>query len=201
MSLQTLTLSENFKEAFNYAFMLHKNQIRKGTNVPYLSHLMAVAVLVLENGGDEEEAIAALLHDAVEDQGGLQTLEEIKRRFGERVSTIVEGCTDSFSIPKPPWRERKLRYLRNLTHASGSILKVSLADKLHNIHSMTHAYQEYREQIWERFRGGKDGTLWYYHQLSRTFHRHGENAMLAEFDRILHQLETLIESEGRELSE
>jgi (p)ppGpp synthase/HD superfamily hydrolase len=198
MSPQTYVLSDQFKEAFDYAFTLHRSQIRKASNVPYLSHLMAVAALVLEDDGDEEEAIAALLHDAVEDQGGLQTLEQIRVRFGDRVAKIVEECSDTFSSPKPPWRERKLNFLHSLSKANPSVLKVSLADKLHNLRSLLSGYCRDGEEIWKRFRGGKDGTLWYHHQLSKAFHQHVENDMLAEYDRVLNILEGMIEIEGRE---
>jgi (p)ppGpp synthase/HD superfamily hydrolase len=198
MSTQDPLLSDQFQEAFNYAFKLHRNQIRKGSYIPYLSHLMAVAALVLESGGDEEEAIAALLHDAVEDQGGFDTLLQIRELFGERVASIVEECTDSFSIPKPPWRDRKLDYLQRLEHASPSALRVSLADKLHNIRSLSSAYFRDGEEIWKRFRGGKEGTMWYYHQLSTTFHKHGETQMLTEFDRVLGRLDRLIENKHEE---
>jgi (p)ppGpp synthase/HD superfamily hydrolase len=194
MSFQNSSLSDRFQEAFNFAFKLHRNQIRKGSHIPYITHLMAVAALVLENGGDEEEAIAALLHDAVEDQGGLETLEQIRSRFGESVAYIVKECSDSFSTPKPPWRERKLNYLNKLESASPSVLRVSLADKLHNIRSLLSIYLQDGEEIWERFRGGKEGTLWYYHQLSRTFQLHGENIMLSEFNDVLNRLDRIIES-------
>jgi (p)ppGpp synthase/HD superfamily hydrolase len=193
MSYQAALLSDQFQKAFDYAFKLHRNQIRKGSNIPYLSHLLAVAALVLEDGGDEAEAIAALLHDAVEDQGGFETLNQIKVHFGETIASIVEECSDSFTTPKPPWRERKLEYLKKLSSASPSGLKVSLADKLHNIRSLILAYQKYGEAIWRNFRGGKEGTMWYYHQLSGIFHQHGENVMLAEFDHALRQLDQMIE--------
>lgn len=193
MPIHDQPLSDQYQEAFDFAFQLHKNQIRKGSFVPYISHLMAVSVLVLENGGDEEEAIAALLHDAVEDQGGLKTLSEIKERFGDRVASIVEECSDSFSSPKPPWRERKEKYLHKLENAPTSVLRVSLADKLHNIQSLYLTYLRDGEETWNRFRGGKEGTMWYYHQLSKKFHQHGKNAMLEDFDRILNQLDLTVE--------
>jgi (p)ppGpp synthase/HD superfamily hydrolase len=189
MSEYVQTLGAKFQDAFDFAFQLHKSQIRKGSNVPYISHLMSVTGLVLEDGGDEDEAIAALLHDAVEDQGGLATLEEIRNRFGEKVASMVKECSDSFSIPKPPWIERKEKYLKKLITASPSVLRISLADKLHNIRSLYWAYLQSGEKIWEKFRGGKDGTLWYYHELSKVFHRHENNVMLQEFDRLLLQLD------------
>ena len=189
MSEHVQPLSEKFRSAIDFAFQLHKDQIRKGSNVPYISHLMAVTGLVLESGGDEDEAIAAVLHDAVEDQGGLATLEEIRCRFGDKVASIVKECSDSFSTPKPPWRERKEKYLQKLETASPSVLKISLADKFHNIRSLYWAYLRYGEKTWANFRGGKEGTLWYYHELSKVFHKHNANFMLQEFDRYLEQLE------------
>jgi (p)ppGpp synthase/HD superfamily hydrolase len=189
MSEHVQPLSEKFQSAMDYAFQLHKDQIRKGSNVPYISHLMAVTGLVLESDGDEDEAIAAVLHDAVEDQGGLATLEDIRRRFGEKVASIVKDCSDSFSTPKPPWRERKEKYLQKLETASPSVLKISLADKFHNIRSLYWAYLQQGEKTWDKFRGGKVGTLWYYHELSKAFHKHKANILLLEFDRYLELLD------------
>jgi (p)ppGpp synthase/HD superfamily hydrolase len=197
MSLHDSSLGDPFEEALIYAFRLHRNQIRKGTSIPYFSHLMGVAAIVLEDGGDEDETIAALLHDAVEDQGGFETLAEIERRFGKKVASIVEECSDSFSTPKPPWKERKIKYLQNLKSASPSALKVSLADKLHNIRSLTLSYLQDGENMWKNFRGGKEGTLWYYHELSKKFHQHGENILLSEFDQSLHHFDGLIEARGK----
>ena len=134
-------LSRRYAEAFAYASALHARQVRKGTNVPYLSHLMSVSALVLEDGGDEDEAIAGLLHDAVEDQGGRPTLEEIERRFGEKVARIVLACSDSETEPKPPWRERKERYVAHIRHAEADVRRVSSADKLHNARSILADYR------------------------------------------------------------
>jgi len=191
-------ISDCFIEAFNYAFQLHKDQVRKGSRVPYITHLMAVAALVIENGGDEDEAIAALLHDAVEDQGGLETHNQIRQRFGEVVASIVKECSDTCSTPKPPWRERKEKYLIHLEHASPKSQRVSLADKLHNLRCIYFDYQRDGEGLWERFSGKKEGTLWYYHALSQTFHKITENMMLADFDHTLKQLDQIIETKSRE---
>ncbi len=155
-------LSDRFREAFVYGFDLHRHQVRKGTSVPYIAHLMAVAALVLENGGDEETAIAALLHDAVEDQGGDETLKNIGSRFGPRVADIVRNCSDSDTIPKPPWRERKEKALRYLEKASPEEILVILADKIHNARCITADLRRSGLKIWDRFHGGRDGTLWYY---------------------------------------
>lgn len=161
-------LSETFQQALNYAAELHRGQIRKNSRVPYLSHLLGVASLVLEGGGSEAEAAAALLHDAVEDQGGREILLEIQHRFGEEIAAIVEGCTDAYTIPKPPWRARKEKYLHSLETASPSVLLVSLADKVHNARSLHRELLTSGESIWSEFKGGKEGTLWYYQSLIKV---------------------------------
>src|SRR5205085_11747027 len=124
-----MSLTQRFEEALAFAARLHKSQLRKGTGVPYVSHLLAVAGIALEHGADEDEAIAALLHDAIEDQGGAATREEIRRRFGDRVVGIVDGCSDTDVSPKPPWRERKEAYIAHVRDASPSVRLVSAADK------------------------------------------------------------------------
>src|SRR3712207_460221 len=131
-----LIYGEKFEEALTYAARLHRTQMRKGTNVPYVTHLLAVAAIVGENGGTEDEVIAALLHDAVEDQGGAATREEIRKRFGDTVATIVDGTSDTDVIPKPPWQERKRNYVAHVSGASKSVRLVSAADKLHNARSI-----------------------------------------------------------------
>ena len=132
-----MTLSPCFDDALVFASRLHAGQLRKGTPVPYVAHLLAVTATVLEHGGDEDEAIAALLHDAVEDQGGAATRAKIRRRFGENVAAIVDGCTDADTIPKPPWQQRKEAYLAHLVgETSPSVRLVSSADKLHNVRSI-----------------------------------------------------------------
>lgn len=160
---------ERFENALLYACQLHKKQARKGTDIPYVSHLLAVSSIVMEAGGDEDEVIAALLHDGPEDQGGVKTLDEIRARFGERVANIVSECSDTFEEPKPEWRERKENYLKHLQHVSQSTLKVSCADKLHNIRSILNDYKQVGEEVWQRFKGGKEGTLWYYQSLVRVY--------------------------------
>ncbi|MBN2548633.1 MAG: HD domain-containing protein [Anaerolineales bacterium] len=162
-------LTDRFEQALLYAARLHREQKRKGSQVPYLAHLLAVTALILEAGGDEDQAIAGLLHDAVEDQGGLKTLTHIREQFGERVARIVDGCSDSDTLPKPPWRQRKEQYLEHLRTAAPEVLLVSLADKVHNARSIREDYQTLGEPIWERFTGGKAGSLWYYHSLAAIF--------------------------------
>jgi (p)ppGpp synthase/HD superfamily hydrolase len=157
---------------------LHRQQKRKGTQIPYLGHLLAVTALVIEAGGDEDSAIAALLHDAAEDQGGLETLEEIHIRFGERVAEIVRGCTDTFETPKPPWRPRKQAYLAHLRLAPAEVRRVSLADKVHNARSIVSDLLRVGNAVWERFTGGKDGTLWYYRSLIEVYRATDPNSPL-----------------------
>lgn len=164
-----MILSDKYREALILAFDLHRSQARKGSGVPYMGHVLGVSSLVIENGGDEETAIAALLHDTVEDQGGHSTLEDIRERFGDRVATIVHGCTESAEDPKPPWRERKERYLMHLKSASSEVQLVAACDKLYNVQSILADHAVVGEQLWERFSGGRDGVVWYYHSAAEAF--------------------------------
>jgi len=160
-----LTTTDRFAAAMAYAYQVHQGQRRKGTGIPYIAHILGVAALALEYGADEEEAIAALLHDAAEDGGGEATLAEIRARFGDTVGDIVLGCSDSLvedPEDKLPWQERKENYLAHLEHASQSVCLVSAADKLHNVRSIIRDYHEHGDAIWDRFQGRRDGTLWYY---------------------------------------
>jgi GTP pyrophosphokinase len=188
-------LSSRFTDAFAYARELHAEQMRKGTAVPYLAHLMHVAAVVIEHGGTEDEAIAALLHDAVEDQGGPPTLRAIIERFGEDVGAIVSGCSDTDVVPKPPWRERKERYIAHVRTTARSVRLVSAADKLHNARSILADYRVLGDALWSRFSGGKDGTLWYYRALLEAYQSApGEPipaALTAELDRVVSELERL----------
>lgn len=187
-------LSERFADALTYMVDLHARQARKGTRIPYIGHLLSVAGLALEDGGDEDEAIAALLHDAVEDQGGDETLAEIRRRFGKRVADIVEACSDTTVTPKPPWRERKQRYLDHLRdpNTAHAALRVSLADKLHNARAILTDYRTLGEDLWSRFNAPRDDTLWYYHNLVNAFRAAGMTSpMLDEMQRVVAELERL----------
>jgi hypothetical protein len=166
-------LTARFQDALGYAAGLHAEQTRKGTKVPYVSHLLAVSALVLEAGGDEDEAIAALLHDAIEDQGGDRTREAIRQRFGERVTRIVDGCTDTDLIPKPPWRERKEQYVAHVRHAPPDVRRVSVADKLHNARTILADLRREGPSTFDRFKGGRDGTLWYYRALLEAYRAAG----------------------------
>lgn len=182
-------LTERFNDALLFAARLHAGQARKGTDIPYIAHLMSVASLVIESGGDEDESIAALLHDAVEDQGGAPAREEIRRRFGDRVTAIVDGCTDTDQIPKPPWRPRKEAYLAHLRHASPSVRLVTAADKLHNARTVLADYRASGESVWERFTGGREGTLWFYRALTDTLLEAGASPLIEELNRVVTELE------------
>jgi GTP pyrophosphokinase len=184
-------LTRRFTDAFIYAAELHANQVRKGTPAPYISHLMAVSAIVIENGGNEDEAISALLHDAIEDQGGDATRQEIIRRFGKNVASIVDGCTDAETIPKPPWRERKEQYIAHLAEASPSVRLVSSADKLHNARTILSDYRQLGESLWTRFNGGREGTLWYYRALVAAFCAVDSSPIIEELDRTVSELERL----------
>lgn len=184
-------LSSRFSEAVTFAAELHADQTRKGSGAPYLAHLLAVASLALEYGADEDEAIAALLHDAVEDCGGVPTREAIRQRFGDRVAAIVDGCTESDRTPKPPWRERKLAYLARLPEASASVRLVSAADKIHNARSLVQDYAIVGESLWERFNGGKKGTLWYYRSLVEAFCQAEQTAIVEALARAVAELEQI----------
>jgi (p)ppGpp synthase/HD superfamily hydrolase len=186
-----MAFSHRFEDALVYAHQLHARQRRKGTPTPYIGHLLAVAAIVIENGGTEDEAIAALLHDAIEDQGGPKTREEIRRRFGDNVTAIVDGCTDADQWPKPPWRKRKEDYIAHLAHASKSVQLVSLADKLHNARTILQDYRAIGETLWKRFNGGREGTLWYYRALANTFRAIGSTPLVKELDRVVSELEQL----------
>ena len=184
-------LTRRFEDAFLYAAHLHAAQLRKGSQIPYISHLMGVAALVLEYGGGEEEAIAALLHDAVEDQGGEPIRREIRARFGARVAEIVDGCTDTDQEPKPPWRPRKEEFLLSLRRASPAVRLVVACDKLHNARAMARDYRMCGEAIWSRFTGRREGTLWYYRALVNALDCEEIAPLVAELDRAVGELEAL----------
>lgn len=192
ISLKPPRLGARLQRAFRYAAEKHAGQTRKQTAVPYLAHLMAVAALVLEAGGDEELAIAALLHDVVEDCGGMPRLREVRKLFGARVAEIVEGCTDSFGEPKPEWMERKKDYLREVKHADAETRLVSASDKLHNVRTILADYRQHGEAIWARFSGRKDGTLWYYRALNDEYRRRNPNRSTRELEIAVAELELAV---------
>lgn len=190
--------STQFEEALIYACHVHAAQRRKGTDIPYLSHLLAVTSIVMEMGADEEIAIAALLHDCVEDQGGLRRLKNIEMRFGPRVASIVEGCSDSLNDTssgeaKLPWLDRKQAYLRHLRGASKDVQIVSLADKLHNARSILRdrLKVDVGELVWGRFNQPRDAVIWYYGTLAASFCELLPGVWAEELASIVDELDTL----------
>jgi (p)ppGpp synthase/HD superfamily hydrolase len=180
-----------FEEALVYASQAHAGQVRKSTNIPYLSHLMGVAGIALENGATEDEAIGALLHDTAEDAGGRPRLEDVRQKFGTAVAAIVEGCTDTFETPKPAWRPRKEAYIAHLAQATPSITLVSASDKLHNARCILADCRQTGDAVWTKFNGGKEGTLWYYRALADKFLALRHDPLAQELDRVVRELERL----------
>jgi (p)ppGpp synthase/HD superfamily hydrolase len=192
-----------FSEALTLATRLHATQTRKSSDLPYVSHLLAVAGITMDYGGDEDECIAALLHDAAEDQGGLPTLNLIRERFGERVADIVAGCTDAYAeagAEKPPWVERKVAYITRLRQASPSVRLVSAADKLHNARSILMDYRQIGEVAFDRFRKETPfHTLWYYRRLADTFLSLDHESHLAqELARVVSRVERKVVTAGQD---
>jgi len=186
-----IRLGPRFQRAFEFAAKQHSGQTRKASTIPYIAHLMGVASLVFEAGGDEDLAIAALLHDVVEDCGGAPMLKQIRRRFGSKVAKIVDGCTDAYQIPKPPWHDRKVSYISRLKKEDDETRLVSAADKLNNVRSILSDYRVIGESVWSRFNGGRDGTLWYYRTLRDEFSRSKPNRITRDFDLAVRDLESL----------
>lgn len=182
-------LSRRFDEAFAYAHEVHADHIRKGNGVPYIGHLMGVASIVIDDGGSEDEAIAALLHDAPEDRGGRARLEDIRRRFGETVARIVADCTDSWTTPKEPWAERKKRYAEHAKTLEPSSLRVSAADKVHNAYAILRDLRNVGDKVWERFNASPDDILAYYQSLVRSYRETGGGRLVDELDRIVRAIE------------
>jgi GTP pyrophosphokinase len=187
-----MKLSRKFEEALVYASVVHGGQTRKATGIPYIAHLLGVASIAFEYGADEDEGIGALLHDAAEDAGGAARMEDIRVRFGEKVATIVEGCTDTLETPKPPWRERKEKYLAHLKETDASTQLVSAADKLFNTRTILRELRQRGDAVWARFSGGKKDRLWYYRALVTAFRQHGDhNGLINELDRVVNEIEKL----------
>jgi (p)ppGpp synthase/HD superfamily hydrolase len=185
--------TNRFVDALGYAAELHMHQRRKGKGQPYVGHLLGVAAIVIQHGGGEDEVIAALLHDAVEDQGGLPRLDEIREKFGERVARIVDGCTDSYEVSgeKRDWGERKRAYIEKVAHEPEDVRLVSAADKLANSREILSDYRVEGDDVFNRFSGRKQGTLWYYRTLVNVFRKAGSNALIDELDRVVSELELL----------
>lgn len=186
-------LTERFEEAFVLACDLHRFHCRNSTSVPYVSHLMSVAALVLEDGGDEDEAIAALLHDALEDCADRITARDIETRFGSRVREIVEACTDTppefTGGEKPAWKSRKKRYIEHVRTGKAPY-RVSLADKVHNARSILRDHRVEGDAVWDRFRAEREDTLWYYRELADAYRAAGAGGyLIEELERTVRQLE------------
>ena len=180
--------SDQSLDAFSLMHELHRDQRRKGSGTPYIAHLLSTAALVAEYGGDEEQFIAALLHDAVEDRGGLATFERIRVQFGERVAGFVWLCSDSHSTPKPPWRERKVNHIMAVAQAGPDAKLIVAGDKLHNARSIVSDLRIHGESVWGRFQGGKEGSLWYYRAMLEGLRRNWCSPILDDLDLVVRQL-------------
>jgi (p)ppGpp synthase/HD superfamily hydrolase len=178
-------LTDRLSEAFAYAERLHRQQTRKGNDIPYVAHLMAVCAMVLEWGGDEDVAIAALLHDAVEDQGGLETLAEIRARFGERVADIVAACSDSTTTDKAvkaPWEDRKRATVSKLRDAGLDVALVAAADKLHNLSALVRDVRREGPTTMSRFNAAPDRVIWYHGAIAEALEAHRGVIPIAELE-------------------
>jgi GTP pyrophosphokinase len=182
-------LSPRFEDAFRYAADAHRSQTIKGGGAPYIGHLMGVASIVLDDGGSEDEAIAALLHDAAEDQGGRARLDDIRSRFGDAVAKIVEDCTDSWTTPKEPWAERKGRYAKHARTLDASSLRVSASDKVHNTYVLLRDLRNQGDTVWTRYSASADDVVTYYRTLVRSFREAGGGPLVDELDRIVRAIE------------
>lgn len=178
-------LSSRFDEALHYAHEVHRDQKRKGNGAPYIGHLLGVASIVIDDGGTEDEAIGALLHDAAEDQGGRERLDEIRGRFGDTVAKIVEDCTDSWETPKKPWVERKRAYVEHARSLPAPSLRVSAADKVHNAYAILRDLRNDGDTVWERFNAPADDVVEYYEDLVRAYRQSGGGKLIEELERIV----------------
>jgi (p)ppGpp synthase/HD superfamily hydrolase len=190
-----MAYSDRVVRAFAMAHALHADQRRKGSDAPYITHLMAVASLVGQHGGDEDTIIAALLHDAVEDQGGAETLARIEAEFGADVAALVDAATDAGTHPKPPWRTRKEAHLARLVNAPAAVRLLVAADKLHNARDLAYSLRQHGEAVWPHFKGGREGTLWYYGEM---LHILGDAWLHPILDELRHAVELLQEAATRE---
>jgi (p)ppGpp synthase/HD superfamily hydrolase len=190
-------LGERFVDALGYATRVHHGQLRGKDGQPYIAHLLRVAGLVIQEDGSEDEAIAALLHDAAEDQGGLERLEDIRRRFGHPVADIVDECTDSYGDPKPPWRRRKEDYIRSLDEVSPGGMLVSIADKLDNMHTIVRGIRIHGAEQWARGEKSAEDVRWFYGTLASRFSALRPGPLSDELARTVAELEDLLDGDGR----
>ena len=180
--------AQRYGKGLAYAAEKHAGQKRKGTKIPYISHPIGVASLVLEYGGGEDEVIAALLHDVAEDCGGQEALDEIRAKFGMSVAAIVEGCSDTLETPKPEWLERKRNYVEHLRNAPPKVRLVSAADKLHNARAILKDLRDLGDEVWTRFSASKDDVLWYYRALVEAFKARGTSPLIEELERTVAEM-------------
>jgi (p)ppGpp synthase/HD superfamily hydrolase len=185
-------LGKRFEDALIYASHVHVGQRRKDSQIPYIAHPMSVSGLVLYDGGDEDEAIGALLHDAAEDQGGHERLADIRTRFGDRVALLVEGCSDSLEDPKPPWQERKDTFLERLRKETDrGVLRIALADKVDNTRSMLRDLHVVGDELWSRFNAGRNEQIRYYSELISIFRGKTESPMVDELEEVVGEIRGL----------
>lgn len=185
----TACYSPRLDEAVLFAMDAFRNRRRKATTIPYLTHLLQVMCLVAEHGGDEDQLVAAVLHDWLEDIPGAEAA-VLEARWGPRVRRLVEALSDSTGEPKPPWEERKLRYLDHLRVQPAEVKLISAADKLHNCSCIRRDHADVGERVWDRFTAGKTGTLWYYRAVSDALAvdwAHPLHRRLADEVRLLHE--------------
>jgi (p)ppGpp synthase/HD superfamily hydrolase len=180
-----ITLSSRLDRAFAYAHEVHGDQTRKGTNAPYLAHLMGVSSIVIDDSGTEDEAIGGLLHDAAEDHGGRKRLEDIRMRFGDAVARIVEDCTDTWETPPAPWIERKRAYVEHARSLPPPSLRVSAADKVHNTYAILRDLRNIGEAVWSRYQAAPDDVIAYYESLVRAYREAGGGRLVDELERIV----------------
>ena len=186
-TMRHMILTARFGDAVVYAAAAHAGQVKKGTTIPYVSHVLEVAAMVIAHGGDEDQAIAGLLHDVPEDTGGRTRLDDIRSRFGDSVAVMVDGCTDSYDNPKPPWRPRKEAYISRIpTHSSATRL-VSAADKVANLRAIIDAYKVTGDALWTRLAGGPD-TVWYYRTIAQVFRATERTALTERLDHLVDEL-------------
>ena len=185
-------LGKRFEDALVYASHVHVGQRRKDSHVPYIAHPLGVAALVLYDGGDEDEAIGALLHDTAEDQGGRERLADVRARFGDRVAQLVEACSDSLDSPKPPWQERKDGFLARLRDETDQgVIRIALADKVDNARSIVRDLEVVGDDVWSRFNAGRDEQLRYHEDLLSIFREKTESPMVGELEALVSEIHRL----------
>jgi len=204
LNSERLFLTERFTEAVEYARQLH-TEFRKGTDVPYMAHLLGVASLVMGEAGGrvpvtEDMVIAALLHDTVEDHGGMPRLREVEQYFGANVARMVAGLSDTFADDhdkKEGWEERKVSYIERLRGEPDDVLLISAADKLYNAKSILDDYLVIGDAVWERFKRGADKQLWYFDELLAVFRAHPANRIVDELESVVRELSELVGTDSK----